>query len=137
MERKNSLRKNRRERNSVRKELNTGSDVIEIKNADIADVMKLKYKANNETSFCVSLNSEEAKCVVFDPNKWPIGVRIRTFYRATLTTTEKLKHAHQYKTDLQHTETVRHKTETEIDTTRREGMGLQDFTTIIGLYPGQ
>ena len=72
---------------------------IGIKNADIADVMKLKCKANNETSFCVSLNSEEAKCVVFDINKWPIGVRIRTFYRANYNRETK---AHQYKTGLHH-----------------------------------
>ena len=56
---------------------------IGIKNEDVADVLTLNCRKTDERSFCLFLHNEKAKNTVMDTNKWPDGIRIRPFKRAT------------------------------------------------------
>ena len=57
---------------------------IGVNNDDIADIMKLRCRTENETSFCVSLNSSEAEKIVINSDNWPAGIRVRTYNRVSV-----------------------------------------------------
>ena len=52
---------------------------VGLQNSDIADVVKLKCRNLNESSFCISLNSKVAENKIYDSSLWPEGIRIRPF----------------------------------------------------------
>ena len=54
---------------------------IGIDSDDIADIIKLKSKNNDESSFCISLNTMEANEAVLADNQWPKGIRVRKYFR--------------------------------------------------------
>ena len=47
----------------------------------MADILKLKTKAKNRASFCVSLNSAQVEKIARDPKNWPTGVVVRQYHR--------------------------------------------------------
>ena len=62
-----------------------------VTNEDIADVIKLKCRNEWESSFCISVNTNEAKERVFQENNWPVGVKVRKY-----NTTSNPKHRHRH-----------------------------------------
>ena len=50
----------------------------------IADVIKLKCRKDNETSFCISLNDKSAHRILFESDNWPAGIRVRTFKQSPI-----------------------------------------------------
>ena len=52
---------------------------IGVLNVNIADVMKLKCRNEQESSFCISVNCMDAKDLIFTKQCWPEGVRIRKY----------------------------------------------------------
>jgi hypothetical protein len=52
---------------------------IGVTDNQLADVIKLPCRIENETSFCISLNDKLAQNVLFDSNSWPTGVRVRHY----------------------------------------------------------
>ena len=46
---------------------------------DIADILRLKTRNENESSFRISLNTREAAGTALKESNWPKGVRVRTF----------------------------------------------------------
>ena len=52
---------------------------IGVPNEDLADILDLNCRINNECSFCLSVQSAEAKSTISDPLNWPAGVRIRPY----------------------------------------------------------
>ena len=53
---------------------------IGVRNEDIADILQLKCRNQNERSFCVSINSDQGKDLIYDvKSNWPNGVRVRTY----------------------------------------------------------
>ena len=53
---------------------------ISVDRDDIADILKLKSKNYQESSYCISLNTTEAEKTVLNNENWPTGVRVRTFH---------------------------------------------------------
>ena len=51
---------------------------IGIKSDDIADIIHLKSRKENERSYCVSLNTKQAELCALNQFKWPEGVHVRT-----------------------------------------------------------
>ena len=45
----------------------------------MSDVIKLKCRNPNETSFCISVDRKEAEDMIYNPEKWPAGVVIRPY----------------------------------------------------------
>ena len=43
---------------------------------DIADIMKLRSQKNNESFYCLYLNTEEAESLVFNQQIWAPGIRV-------------------------------------------------------------
>ena len=54
-----------------------------VKESDIADILRLNTRNQNEASYCISLNNERAESVVLSEKSWPNGIRVRKFYRTT------------------------------------------------------
>ena len=52
---------------------------VGLKTDDVADIISLKCRNENESSFCISLYTDDAKKVLYNKNNWPNGVRIRPF----------------------------------------------------------
>ena len=57
---------------------------ISVDRDDIADILKLKSKNYQESSYCISLNATEAEKTVLNNENWPTGVRVRTFHRPSV-----------------------------------------------------
>ena len=54
---------------------------IGILKVDVADIIKLKSRNTLESSYCISLHSAEANKLALAVNQWPVGVRVRKYYR--------------------------------------------------------
>ena len=52
---------------------------VGLSNKSVADDIKLKCRSEHESSFCLSVSSEKSKSVLFDPENWLSGARIRQF----------------------------------------------------------
>ena len=57
---------------------------ISVDRDDIADILKLKSKNYQESSYCISLNTTEAEKTVLNNENWPTGVRVRTLNRPSV-----------------------------------------------------
>ena len=62
---------------SLRKHLSS----IGISNFDLADIIQLNCRNENEKSFCISVNKRAALKKIMNPLNWPDGLRIRPFIR--------------------------------------------------------
>ena len=52
---------------------------VGIENFDISDVIALTSRNQNQSSFCVSLDSKEAVDIIYERGNWPTHVRIRPY----------------------------------------------------------
>ena len=50
----------------------------------VSDELKLLCKTTGQASFCISVDTSVDEDIVFDSQKWPIGVRIRPFNERTV-----------------------------------------------------
>ena len=66
-------------KNTSENDVRTHLHEISVTNQSIADVIKLKCRKDNETSFCISLNDTSAQDTLFRSEKWPRGVIVRPF----------------------------------------------------------
>ena len=66
-------------KNTSENDVRTHLHEISVTNQGIADVIKLKCRKDNETSFCISLNDTSAQDTLFRSEKWPRGVIVRPF----------------------------------------------------------
>ena len=59
---------------------------IGVTDNQLADVIKLNCRKDNESSFCISLNEGLAQNILFDSSNWPTGVRVRQYNQRSSTT---------------------------------------------------
>ena len=52
---------------------------IGVSNNSIGDVLKLRSRTSNQTSFCISLSDPEYESLIYDEMKWPNGIRVRPY----------------------------------------------------------
>ena len=50
-----------------------------VDNCDIADVIQLKCRAVDQSSFCISLNTKQAENMLYKSGSWPNGVKVRSY----------------------------------------------------------
>ena len=55
---------------------------IGVYNEDIADIIQLNCRNENETSFCISIHTHHVRKIIYTPQNWPKGVKIRPFQPA-------------------------------------------------------
>ena len=47
--------------------------------SNVSDVLNLKCRINGQTSFCVSVDTQNDEDIMYKPENWPTGVRVRPF----------------------------------------------------------
>ena len=60
--------------------------------ADIADIMRLKTRNPEESSYCLSLNTEKANGIVLSTDIWPDGIIVRRYHTVRRNTGQRNHH---------------------------------------------